>query len=271
MQPRTLQRPLVVCLHASASTSRQWQPLADRIGRAFDVVAPDLHGHGTGPAWLGEPRAILKADAVRVARLLSSDRRAHLVGHSYGGALALEVALGWPERVKSVTVYEPVLFALLREYAPRARETQEIGAFGRAIARDVRSGFAAQAAQRFVDYWFGEPAFASLGASRAEAVVHRMPAVAAHFPALWDDSPRLSELARSTVPLTLVTGARTRAPARRIAELVRYARRDAAGGTMTAMGHMGPLTHAATVAQRIDAAIAAHERSAPGERGRLAA
>ena len=93
MSPRTAFRPLVVCFHSSASSSRQWQPLADRIGDAFDVVAPDLFGHGAGPAWLGDARGIVDADVARAARLMSVDRRAHLVGHSYGGVIALKLAV----------------------------------------------------------------------------------------------------------------------------------------------------------------------------------
>lgn len=39
----------------------------------------------------------------------------HLIGHSYGGAVSLHVALQRPERVRSLALYEPVLFAPLRD------------------------------------------------------------------------------------------------------------------------------------------------------------
>src|SRR5687768_99345 len=89
-------KPLVVCLHASGSSSRQWQPLADLAGRSLEIIAPDLYGHGRGPTWLGAPSRLTTGDAERIARLLSIDRRAHLVGHSYGGVVALKVALAFP-------------------------------------------------------------------------------------------------------------------------------------------------------------------------------
>lgn len=271
MELRAASRPLVVCLHSSASSARQFAPLADRVGSAFDVVAPDLHGHGAGPAWLGAPRDIVDADAARVARLMSVDRRAHLVGHSYGGLLALKLAVAYPERVKSVTIYEPVMFAALREFAPRSREALAVAWFGRTVARDLRAGLAAHAALRFVDYWSGAGTYADMSAPRREAIVHRMAAVGAHFVSLWGDAMRIRDVAASRVPLTVLMGARTRTPARRIVELLRYARPDAGGGTMTAMGHMGPLTHPAIVAQRLEAELVARERSTSVTERRLAA
>jgi pimeloyl-ACP methyl ester carboxylesterase len=258
-RPASFTKPLVVCLHASGSSSRQWQPLADLAGRSLDIVAPDLYGHGRGPAWLGAPSGVVAGDAERVARLLSIDRRAHLVGHSYGGVVALKVALAFPERVRSVTVWEPVMFRALRDFAPRSREAIEAFAVGRAVQRDARGGLLSHAARRFVDYWSAPGAFDAMSEPRREAVVHRMATVAAHFASLWNDTMRMADVARSRVPLVVLSGARTVHPTRRIVELMRYARPDAAGGAMTMLGHMGPLTHPATVAQRIAFELAALE------------
>ena len=48
-----------------------------------------------------------------------------------------------------------------------------------------------------------------------------------------------------------LTGEETRASVRRVAELLQYTLRDVEPITMAAMGHMGPMTHADEVAQRI--------------------
>jgi pimeloyl-ACP methyl ester carboxylesterase len=264
-------RPLVVCLHSSGASSRQWLPLAERVARAFHVVAPDLHGHGSGPAWLGAPAGIVDADVARVARLLSIDRRAHLVGHSYGGVVALKLALAWPERVRSVTVYEPVAFRLLHDFAPRSGDAAEASDVGRGVQRDLRAGLAVQAARRFVDYWSGAGTFEAMPPSRREAIAHRMGAIAAHFVSLWEDTMRLADVARVTAPLTILIGDRTRPPTRRIAELLRHARPDARFGALTAMGHTGPLTHPAIVAQRIESEIVGYERGEASALRRLAA
>ena len=44
----------VVCLHASASSSGQWRPLMELLGKRYRSIAPDLVGYGRSPAWQGE-------------------------------------------------------------------------------------------------------------------------------------------------------------------------------------------------------------------------
>jgi pimeloyl-ACP methyl ester carboxylesterase len=258
-KPAERTHPVVVGLHASGSSSRQWAPLADQLGAGYHVVAPNLHGHGAGPAWLGAPTEIVEADVARVAGIVTSERAVHLVGHSYGAVIALKLALAHPERVRSVTVWEPVMFRALRDYAPRSREAIEVAWIGRAVQRDLRSGLHAVAARRFVDYWSGAGTFADMPGPRREAIAQRMPSIAAHFAALSDDRMRIGDVAGSRMPLTVLMGARTRPATRRIVELLRLARPDATVAAMTAMGHMGPLTHPATVAQRLAAEVTLRE------------
>ncbi len=252
-------RSLVLCVHSSAGSSRQWLPLANRLGDSCNVVAPDLFGHANTPEWTGEPQDVLAADAERVARLLAG-RAAHLVGHSYGGAVALRIALRYPERVQSVSVYEPVAFRLLRDFAPRSRETCEVAGVAVGVRRDLAAGLADMAARRFVDYWSGTGTFAGLPELHRQSIAKRMPTVAAHFAALWNDDARLEDYAGLRMPVAFMIGARTRAPTRRIVELLRAVIPHATYQPMSAMGHMGPVTHPHTVAQRLAAEIRARRR-----------
>ena len=110
----------VICLHASGSSGGQWSALRARLEPDVLVLTPDLHGHGAGPAWHGFDEDVVAADAARVARFAGTVAgEVHLVGHSYGGVIALRTALYHPERVASVTVYEPVVFRLLFDYHGR--------------------------------------------------------------------------------------------------------------------------------------------------------
>jgi pimeloyl-ACP methyl ester carboxylesterase len=85
------------------------------------------------------------------------DGPVHLVGHSYGGAVATAVALAHPERVASLTVYEPVLFHLLREVGdPGWDEVQQVPA---TVRRHLDAGDPEAAACHFVDYWTGAGSF----------------------------------------------------------------------------------------------------------------
>jgi len=239
--------PPVVLLHSSASSGRQWEALMTGLGHRYRMQAVDLHGHGATPPW-PQPRPMrLDDDAALVQPLLHAAGGVHLVGHSYGGALALKIAALWPERVRSVVVYEPVLFRLLLDYRPHDRAASEVLIAARSIGNRLALGQAERAAERFVDFWSGAGAWTTLSASQRQSVAARMPAVAAHFRALFDDPLDHAAVARLPMPVVCLTGASTRAATRRIAELLTYALPRAAHVRLAGMGHMGPLTHAPVI------------------------
>jgi pimeloyl-ACP methyl ester carboxylesterase len=264
-------RPVVVCLHSSGASSRQWHALQRRLEDRLDVVAPDLHGHGDGPDWHGDARGILAADCARVARIAARHAYGvHLVGHSYGAAVALRTAIEQPRIVRSIVAYEPVLFRLLRDFGARSPLAAEVAGVGAAVRREMRAGLARSAAQRFVDYWSGRDGYASMPPERQAAVDARMGCVADHFVALWNDSADLAAFARLDVPVTLMLGARTRAPMRRLVERLRFALPDMRFVELAGLDHTGPILHADRVAQRIEAELVERE-AATAAVGRLAA
>src|SRR4051794_12917434 len=77
-------------------------------------------------------------------------------GHSYGGGIALHVALARADRIASLTLYEPSAFYLLRQFGGGAAPLAEIKALADAVATGVRTGERRTAAKAFVDYWGGK-------------------------------------------------------------------------------------------------------------------
>ena len=78
------------------------------LGDEWQVVVPDRPGHGKS-ADPGRPDDA-QEDAIWVAELLKDG--SHLLGHSYGGLVAVAAAARRPEAVKSLTLIEPALFAV---------------------------------------------------------------------------------------------------------------------------------------------------------------
>jgi pimeloyl-ACP methyl ester carboxylesterase len=241
-------RPTVVLLHSSASSARQWQGLIETLQPRFRALAVEFHGHGARSDWRGDSPMTLADDAALVESLLVETGGAHVVGHSFGAAVALKLATLRPKLVHSVVAYEPVLFRLLVDDTARAeREVVAVADFIRdQLARDE----AVPAAKRFIDFWSGAGAWESLPAGPQEAIATRMRSVLRQFDALFRDPLQCAQLAYVRMPMLILTGARTVTATRRIGELLRAALPLEYHEVLPEMGHMGPITHAAVFNRR---------------------
>ncbi len=251
-------RPTVVLLHSSASSARQWRALIEALRPRFCVHAIDLHGHGARAAWRGPTSFSLAADAALVAPLLARSGGVHLVGHSYGAAVALKLAIQHPARVRSVIAYEPVLFRSLLDdlaYRPQARQIVGVAA---TIRNELTRGRADKAARHFVDCWSGVGTWQAMPPDRRQAITKCMPVVAQQCSALFAEPDFRAQLAALDVPLLFVTGAQTVDIARRLGDILRHSLPRAEHEIVDAVGHMAPITHAEHVNRRIVRFLDAH-------------
>src|SRR5512138_3457520 len=98
----------VILLHCSGSSGAQWRTLASTLEARHLVAAPDLIGYGSAAPWTGRAPFSLAQEAGPILSLIGTlGEPVHLVGHSYGGAVALHIALTRPELVRSLTLIEP--------------------------------------------------------------------------------------------------------------------------------------------------------------------
>jgi 3-oxoadipate enol-lactonase len=97
---RSRKTPHVVFVHAGGVDGRMWHPLLDRLD-GLRLHVPDLRGHGSTPLPPGE-----YADADDLLRMLDNLRinRATLVGASFGGWVAMQLATMAPERVTALAL-----------------------------------------------------------------------------------------------------------------------------------------------------------------------
>lgn len=240
--------PAVVLLHSSASSSKQWQALSATLSTSYAVHAVDLYGHGARAPWPGPAPLALEDEAKLVLPRLAASGGGHLVGHSYGAAVALKVASLRPDLVHSLAVYEPVFFAWLAD-----RPMHPIAA---TIRGDVERGDPAAAAQRFVDFWSGAGTWQSMPAGAQQAVAARIPSVVAQFHAVFDEPLRVTDLVPLAMPMLFLMGSRTVTVTQRIAAVARRALPHARHEVLPGLGHMGPVTHAGYVNGRIETFLA---------------
>jgi pimeloyl-ACP methyl ester carboxylesterase len=233
-------RDVAVLLHASLGSKRQWVPLARRIESSLRSVAVDLWGYGDAPMPSREPHTLdHEVDRVhaQLVALFGFLPRVHLVGHSYGGAVALRFAQRHPARTASLALFEPVSFSLLQADSP---ERWAIAAVREAM--DIRFGWgdARGATSIFVDFWSGEGAFAALSPATQSALEARIAKVPLDFAAAAGAPVTAADLAQLRVPALLLGG--TRSPAVTQSILTKLTRSLPAVRTgWLDTGHMGPV------------------------------
>ncbi len=233
----------VVLVHCSASSSRQWTSLVAGL-EGYRPIAPNLLAHGDRAPWHGRGPFTLAAEAEIIAEACPDGAPFHLVGHSYGGAVALNFALRHPGRVRSLTLIEPSCFHVLKT-APGNVDAQiaEIQAVADGVDRGVVNGDPAGAMRGFVDYWSGPGFWSGLAADRKAQFARLAPAVAAHFRSLIGDDTALATYARIIVPTLILCGTQSPEPSRMITRLLTETLPMARHRTIRGAGHMAPITH----------------------------
>lgn len=185
-------RPHAVLLHgsftwATAAFGPQ-RPLADR----YCLLLPDRYGYGDSPDATGDYPSDYRQDAAAVAELLGAG--AHLVGHSYGGVVALLAAAQRPDRVSSLTLIEPAAHQGAIEHpmvADAIREMQAVMNQARRRSADdyLKLAFPADQPRPGPPEWLHRAAGSAL---------HELPAWLAPLP--------LEEVADANYPKLVISG-----------------------------------------------------------------
>lgn len=239
----------VVLLHSSAASGVQWYDLSRLLLDRHRVIVPDQFGCGRSDPWPGIEPFSLAAEAVAVERIIDQlGAPVHLVGHSYGGGVALLVACGRMKELASLTLIEPSAFHLLdRDESDDKAHFFEISEISNAIREAVQSGDLQGGMARFVDYWTGAGAWARLSGEARAKLIGRMAKLPLDFGALFAEKTERADIARIDVPTLIIRGEASPGPSRRIVEILAETLPHCRVETIAGAGHMAPITHAKSV------------------------
>jgi len=231
--------PLVL-VHAGVADARMWEPVVPALAAAHRVVRLDMRGYGrsrSAPAKFspsGDLAALL--DALDI-------QRAHLVGASFGGLVALELAATRPQRVASLV--------LLCAALPDIDLSPELLAFAEAEEAAITVGRTEEAVEVNVRMWAGD------SSAEVKALVADMQRDAFELQlregAESDelDPPVSARLQEIGVPATVAYAERDVSDFEQIARRLHAGLPDATLHEIAGAGHLPALDQPAAVAQLI--------------------
>jgi pimeloyl-ACP methyl ester carboxylesterase len=247
----------VVLVHSGGLSSRQWSRITSRLISTHRVIAPDLLGAGeSDDVPPDEPFDFATDVGALDAVLATIDGPYHLVGHSYGGLIALTHARKHPSRVLTMGLFEPVAFGVLRSAndTEAVRDLEREDDDGRFL--DDSFGGTEPWMQRFIDWWQGAGTWASLPDPSRAAFLKVGRKVFQEVRSLTADRTPHDAYRHLEMPVLLMTATRSPLAARRVCAILAETLPHAELVVVPDAGHMAPLTHGHEVGDR----IAAHVR-----------
>jgi pimeloyl-ACP methyl ester carboxylesterase len=118
--------PAVVLVHGIAGDASEWAPVCERLAGGFDVIAPDLAGHGSSARLRGDHSIGAFACWLRDLLETIGVERATFVGHSLGGGVVMQFAYQFPQYVERMVLVSSG--GLGREVSPLIRAAALPGA-----------------------------------------------------------------------------------------------------------------------------------------------
>lgn len=241
----------VLAVHCSLAHSGAWRALAAAMQDEITLTGFDMYSHGRSPDWDGQGN-FQTANVEAGLQLLQAEAEpVDLVGHSFGATVALRMARARPDLVKSLTLIEPVLFAVTRAEAPEAQAALE--AEEAPFAEFYAAGDLENATRFFNRMWgTGEPKWPDLPEQARAAMIRAMKVVPASHDTLYlDDIGLLAPggLDLVSMPVLLLSGGKSQAVMPLINDGLVRRLKHAKALVVPEAGHMLPITHAETTAE----------------------
>ena len=243
----------VLLIHCSAASRSEWRSLSDVLGREFRAIATDQWGCGESPSWSGRNAFTLADEAAPIVDIMERvGRPMHLVGHSYGGGVALRVARERRALTRSLTLIEPSCFHLLRNGGDKDEAFfAEIAKVAAGVSESISNGDLWGGMAKFVDYWDHAGAWDEMPYNSRIKLCQRLHKVSLDFHALFEEQANLETYAALDVSTLILCGQHSPGPSRRIVEMLTEIMPRAKLSQVPGAGHMSPLTHPGVINDQI--------------------
>jgi len=234
-------------IHCSLAHQGAWSGLADVLSPWLKMTAFDTPGHGRSADW--DERGDYQAVTTAMAADLIQDK-ADLVGHSFGATVALRLAVEQPDKVRSLTLIEPVFFAVLqgqnRDGFSKHLDTYQ------SVLDALDRGDAELAASIFVENWGTGTPRRELPVRQRNYAADRIKQILNIQRQIYDDEAGLADrLQGLDLPVLILDGTASPAIMSSVCDVLQRRIKGATRNRIEGAGHMLPITHPSCVADRI--------------------
>ncbi|WP_456391114.1 alpha/beta fold hydrolase [Profundibacter sp.] len=234
-------------LHCSLASSDAWRGMAGHLGDNLTMTGLDFQSHGKSADWdgTGDYHAVCTKDA---GDLLT--RPMHLIGHSFGATVALRLAQERPEMVRSLTLIEPVFFAIAKSTNAYAEHMADFQPFVDAMQR----GRHEDAARLFTEVWGTGADWDTLPVVMRDYMSKRIGLIPITAPTLYEDNAGMAvegRLESVACPVLLAEGVQSPSIVAAINDALAARLPDVTRLRVEGASHMLPITHAGEVAGAI--------------------
>ena len=208
----------IVFIHGSYATTSTWKKMIERLAVNHRCITIKLPGHGGTPEPKDFSKPTIETELEILSQVISevTNEPVHLVGHSFGGVVALAQALKGGLSLSQVTLFEPVAVWVLKRIQDDAMSLN-VDSFLSKYRHDV-SKKVTYACGQVIDFWNGDGAFEAL----PEYIKNGMEALTENNIRHWDVnvaiSSNLMDLQACTVPIRLVCGSNSNPVAHAISD-----------------------------------------------------
>jgi pimeloyl-ACP methyl ester carboxylesterase len=241
--------PAVVLVPGSCSTGAAWRPVIAAWNARFRCVTTSLLGYGgTAERRIDDPSIFHETDAVESV-VRKAGGSVHLVGHSFGGLVALTVALRNRVPLSSLTIVEAPAAELLHERG----ELEHYRAFRRmtdAYFTDFESGNT-EAIAGMIDFYGGAGTFASWPQRVRDYAVETTPVNILDWASAYGFPLSAASLAAVDIPVLILRGGASHPAVQRANALLADCLNRAELATVDGAAHFMIASHASEVGSLI--------------------